>query len=65
MIVNARGAHAPSHDASFGGGALPASHPSPPIPLRTFRVSNTLPGLARVRTLRSEVMLRNMREMRP
>lgn len=63
VIVNL-GARTPQHDASFGGGA-PGVAPAPPIPLRTFRVSNTLPGLARVRTLRSEVMLRNMREMRP
>lgn len=63
IIVNL-GARTSRHDASFGGGTSGVT-PAPPIPLRTFRVSNTLPGLARVRTLRSEVMLRNMREMRP
>ena len=63
-VIATLGARTPQHDASFGGGASGVT-PVPPQPLRTFRVSNTLPGLARVRTLRSEVMLRNMREMRP
>lgn len=63
-VIVTLGARTPRHDASFGGGAN-GINPVAPLPLRTFRVSNTLPGLARVRTLRSEVMLRNMREMRP